>query len=157
MVRGIDAEARIAAVSRRDAMIVRQASILNARGTSREYRITEGMRVTARIVHVSRFTVRVEVYGFESFVPINRISNLWVNDIREIVQVSEERPVEITSLVRGEDGRATKMEVSLKATEEAPQLQLREGNTYTGHILSIFRRRPTMCGFRGCRRRSAAR
>lgn len=36
MVRGIDAEARIAAASRRDAMIVRQASILNARGTSRE-------------------------------------------------------------------------------------------------------------------------
>lgn len=137
MVRGIDAEARIAAASRRDAMLVRQASILNARGTNRKYRITEGMRVTARIVHVSRFTVRVEVYGFETFIPINRISNLWVNDIREVIQVGEERLVEITSLVRGEDGRVTKMEVSLKAAEEAPQLQLREGNTYTGHIINF--------------------
>lgn len=137
MVRGIDAEARIAAASRRDAMIVRQASILNARGTSREYRVTEGMRVTARIVHVSRFTVRVEVYGFETFVPINRISNLWVNDIREVIQVGEERPVEILSLVRGGDGRVTRMEVSLRAAEEAPQLQLREGNTYTGHIINF--------------------
>lgn len=137
MVRGIDTKARIAAASRRDAMLVRQASILNARGTSREYRITEGMRVTARIVHVSRFTVRVEVYGFETFVPINRISNLWVNDIREVIQVGEERPVEILSLVRGEDGRVTKMEVSLRAAEEAPQLQLREGNTYIGHIINF--------------------
>ena len=137
MVRGIDTKARIAAASRRDAMLVRQASILNARGTSREYRVTEGMRVTARIVHVSRFTVRVEVYGFETFVPINRISNLWVNDIREVIQVGEERPVEILSLVRGEDGRVTKMEVSLRAAEEAPQLQLREGNTYTGHIINF--------------------
>lgn len=137
MVRGIDAEARIAAASRRDAMIVRQASILNARGTSREYRVTEGMRVTARIVHVSQFTVRVEVYGFETFVPINRISNLWVNDIREVIQVGEERPVEILSLVRGEDGRVTRMEVSLRAAEEAPRLQLREGNTYTGHIINF--------------------
>lgn len=137
MVRGIDAEARIAAASRRDAMIVRQASILNARGISREYRVTEGMRVTARIVHVSQFTVRVEVYGFETFVPINRISNLWVNDIREVIQVGEERPVEILSLVRGEDGRVTRMEVSLRAAEEAPRLQLREGNTYTGHIINF--------------------
>ncbi len=137
MVRGIDTKARIAAASRRDAMLVRQASILNARGTSREYRVTEGMRVTARIVHVSRFTVRVEVYGFETFIPINRISNLWVNDIREVIQVGEERPVEILSLVRGEDGRVTRMEVSLRAAEEAPQLQLREGNTYTGHIINF--------------------
>ena len=137
MVRGIDTKARIAAASRRDAMLVRQASILNARGTSREYRVTEGMRVTARIVHVSRFTVRVEVYGLETFVPINRISNLWVNDIREVIQVGEERPVEILSLVRGEDGRVTKMEVSLRAAEEAPQLQLREGNTYIGHIINF--------------------
>ncbi len=137
MVRGIDTKARIAAASRRDAMLVRQASILNARGTSREYRVTEGMRVTARIVHVSRFTVRVEVYGFETFVPINRISNLWVNDVREVIQVGEERPVEILSLVRGEDGRVTKMEVSLRAAEEAPRLQLREGNTYTGHIINF--------------------
>ncbi len=85
MVRGIDAEARIAAASRRDAMLVRQTSILNARGNNRKYRINEGMRVTARIVHVSRFTVRVEIYGFETFVPINRISNLWVSDIREVI------------------------------------------------------------------------
>ena len=120
MVRGIDAEARIAAASRRDAMLVRQASILNARGNNRKYRINEGMRVTARIVHVSRFTVRVEIYGFETFVPINRISNLWVSDIREVIQVGEERLVEILSLVRGEDGRVTKMEVSLRAAEEAP-------------------------------------
>ena len=137
MVRGIDAEARIAAASRRDAMLVRQASILNARGTNRKYRINEGMRVTARIVHVSRFTVRVEIYGFETFVPINRISNLWVSDIREVIQVGEERLVEILSLVRGEDGRVTKMEVSLRAAEEAPRLQLREGNTYTGHIINF--------------------
>ena len=137
MVRGIDAEARIAAASRRDAMLVRQASILNARGNNRKYRINEGMRVTARIVHVSRFTVRVEIYGFETFVPINRISNLWVSDIREVIQVGEERPVEILSLVRGEDGRVTKMEVSLRAAEEAPRLQLREGNTYTGHIINF--------------------
>ena len=137
MVRGIDAEARIAAASRRDAMLVRQASILNARGTNRKYRINEGMRVTARIVHVSRFTVRVEVYGFETFVPINRISNLWVSDVREVIQVGEERLVEILSLVRGEDGRVTKMEVSLRAAEEAPRLQLREGNTYIGHIINF--------------------
>ena len=62
MVRGVDAEARIAAASRRDAMLVWQATILNARGTNSRYRINEGMRVTARIIHVSQYAVRVEVY-----------------------------------------------------------------------------------------------
>lgn len=134
MVRGVDTEARIAAASRRDAMLVRQRTILNARGTSREYRIEEGMRVMARIVHVSRYAVRVEVYGFETYIPIGSISNLWVRDIREVIHVGEERPVEIVELVRGDDGRVTSMQVSIRAAEDIPQLELREGNTYTGHI-----------------------
>lgn len=140
MVRGVDAEARIAAASRRDAMLVRQATILNARGTNSRYRVNEGMRVTARIIHVGQYAVRVEVYGFECYVPIRSISNLWVNDIREVIQVGEERPVEITSLTRGEDGRVTAMQVSMRAAEDAPQLLLREGNTYTGNIIGFSER-----------------
>lgn len=140
MVRGVDAEAKIAAASRRDAMLVRQATILNARGTNSRYRVNEGMRVTARIIHVGQYAVRVEVYGFECYVPIRSISNLWVNDIREVIQVGEERPVEITSLTRGEDGRVTAMQVSMRAAEDAPQLLLREGNTYTGNIIAFSER-----------------
>lgn len=140
MVRGVDAEAKIAAASRRDAMLVRQATILNARGTNSRYRVNEGMRVTARIIHVGQYAVRVEVYGFECYVPIRSISNLWVNDIREVIQVGEERPVEITSLTRGKDGRVTAMQVSMRAAEDAPQLLLREGNTYTGNIIGFSER-----------------
>ena len=137
MVRGVDTEAKIVAASRRDAMLVRQRTILNARGTNQNYRINEGMRVMARILRVSQYNVRVEVYGFESYIPIDFISNVWVNDIREVIQVGEERPVEITKLVRGEDGQVTEMQVSMKAAEDAPQLQLRVENTYTGHIHSF--------------------
>lgn len=137
MVRGIDMENRLAVGSRRDAMLVRQATILNARGINQEYRINEGMRVTARITHVSQYTVRVEVYGFETWVPIGDISNLWVKDIREVIQVGEERPVEITSLTRGEDGKVTAMKVSIRAAEEIPHLEVRAGNTYTGYITSF--------------------
>ena len=82
----------------------------------------------------------MEVYGFECYVPIRSIFNLWVNDIREVIQVGEERPVEITSLTRGEDGRVTAMQVSMRAAEDAPQLLLREGNTYTGNIIGFSER-----------------
>lgn len=111
MVLGVDTEVRIAAASRRAAMLMHQRTILNARSSRdpNDYRINEGMRVMARIVHVSRNAVRVEVYGFESYVRIDNISNLWVNDIREVVQVGEERPVEIVSLQRDELGRVTSM------------------------------------------------
>ena len=134
MVRGVDTEARVAGASRRDAMLLRQRTILNARGNNSDYRINEGMRVMARVIHVSRNTVRVEVYGFESYVRIDSISNLWVNDVREVIQVGEERPVEIVSMRRDDAGRVTSMRVSMKAAEDAPQLELREGNTYTGTI-----------------------
>ncbi|MDR1704987.1 MAG: S1 RNA-binding domain-containing protein [Clostridiales bacterium] len=134
MVRGVDTDARIAGASRRDAMLMRQRTILNARGTRDEFRITEGMRVMARVVHVARQVIRVEVYGFECYVWIDSISNLWVNDIREVIQVGEERPVEIVTLRRDEAGRVTAMQVSMKAAEDTPNLELRDGNTYTGTI-----------------------
>jgi|GEM_PF-1393860 len=134
MVRGVDTQNRVAGASRRDAMILRQRTILNARGTGSEFRVNEGTRCMARVLHVSRNLVRVEVFGFETYVRIDNISNLWVNDIREVVRVGEERPVEITSLTRDENGRVTSMRVSMKAAEDAPQLELRTGNTYTGSI-----------------------
>ena len=135
MVRGVDIDARIAVASRRDAMLMRQRTILNARiRTGNDYRINEGMRVTARIVHVSRYVVRVEVYGFECYVRLDSISNLWVSDIREVIQVGEERLVEIVKLERGEDGRVTTLRVSIRAAEDAPNMELRDGNTYTGRI-----------------------
>ena len=134
MVRGVDAEARIAAASRRDAMLMRQRTILNARGINQPYRINEGMRVMARVVHVSAYAVRVEIYGFETYIRIDNISNLWVRDVREVIYVGDERPVEIIELVRGDDGRVTSIQASMKMAEEIPQLELREGSTYTGHI-----------------------
>jgi len=134
MVRGVDMEAKIVAASRRDAMLVRQRTILNARGINREYRIEEGMRVMARVVYVSQYGVRVEIYGFEVYIRIGDISNLWVKDVREVIHVGEERPVEITGLTRDEDGRVVFMRASMRAAEDIPHLELREGNTYTGHI-----------------------
>jgi len=137
MVVGVDTDARLAGASRRAAMLMRQRTILNARHTSGNFRISEGMRVMARILHVSQNIVRLEVFGFETWLRINDISNIWVNDIREAVKVGEERPVEIVSLKRDELGKATSLRVSMKAAEDAPQLELRAGNTYTGHIMNF--------------------
>ena len=137
MVVGVDTDARLAGASRRAAMLMRQRTILNARHTSGNFRISEGMRVMARILYVSQNIVRLEVFGFETWLRINDISNIWVNDIREAVKVGEERPVEIVSLKRDELGKATSLRVSMKAAEDAPQLELRAGNTYTGHIMNF--------------------
>jgi predicted RNA-binding protein with RPS1 domain len=138
MVVGVDPEARLAGARRRAAMLRRPRTILNARNTrGNDFRISEGMRVMARILHVSQFILRVEVFGFETWLRIPDVSNIWVNDIRDAVQVGEERPVEITTLTRDESGSVTSMRVSMKAAEDAPQLELREGNTYTGHIMNF--------------------
>ncbi len=138
MVVGVDTKERLAGASRRAAMLLRQRTILNARNTrGTDFRITEGMRVMARILHVSQHVLRVEVFGFETWLRIPDVSNIWVNDIREAVKVGEERPVEIISLRRDDQGQVTSMRVSMKAAEDAPVQQLRAGNTYTGHILNF--------------------
>lgn len=133
MVRGVDMENRVAGASRRDAMLLRQRTILNARQGD-GFRIRIGTKCMAQMLHVSRRFVRVEIYGMETYIYIGDISNLWVNDIREEIHVGEERPVEIVELTRDEQGRATSIRVSLKLAEEAPLQELQRGNTYTGTI-----------------------
>lgn len=137
IVLGINPEERIAGASRRRAMLARQRNVLNARNNNGDFRIGEGTRCMARVVHVSRFMVRLEVFGFETYLRRDSISNLWVTDIQEMVKTGGEYPVEIVRLERDADGRVTSMRVSMKAAEDAPRVELRAGNTYTGHIYNF--------------------
>lgn len=134
MVRRVDARNRIAAASRKDAMLLRQRTILNARSGD-DYRIREGMNCTARVVQVFRNVMLVEVYGFQTYIYRDSVSHIWVHDIRDMVEVGEERPVQIVSLERDyETGEVVKMEVSMKAAEKEDDTELNAGNSYTATI-----------------------
>ena len=134
MVRGVDVRNRLAGASRRAAMLLRRRTILNAR-MGDDFRIKVGTIATARILQVYRASMLVEVYGYQTYIRRNAASNLWVNDIREFVQVGEEKPVEVVEIERdSETGEVTHMAVSIRGVDDAPQTELRVGNTYTGNI-----------------------
>jgi len=134
MVRGVDVRNRLAGASRRAAMLLRRRTILNAR-LEDDFRIKVGTIATARVLQVYRASMLVEVYGYQTYMRRNAASNLWVNDIREFVQVGEEKPVEIVELERDpQTGEVTHMAVSIRGVDDAPQTELRVGNTYTGNI-----------------------
>ena len=134
MVRGVDVRNRLAGASRRAAMLLRRRTILNAR-MGDDFRIKVGTIATARILQVYRASMLVEVYGYQTYIRRNAASNLWVNDIREFAQVGEEKPVEVVEIERDpETGEVTHMAVSIRGVDDAPQTELRVGNTYTGNI-----------------------
>lgn len=135
MVRGVDIENRVAGASRRDAMLMRRRTILDARGSNNDYRIHEGVRCMAQVLYVDRRVARIEIYGMETYLHVGDISNLWVNDIREVIKVGDECPVEITEIKRDpESGRAVSIRASMRLAEETPQTELQVRNTYTGNI-----------------------
>ena len=135
MVRGVDIVNRVAGASRADAMRMRRRTILDARGTNGEYRIREGIRCMAQVLYVDRRVARIEIYGMETYLHIGDISNLWVNDISEVIKVGDERPVEITEIKRSpENGQAISIRASMKLAEDTPQMELQVRNTYTGYI-----------------------
>ena len=70
----------------------------------------------------------------EAYLHTGAISNLWVNDVREVVKVGEEYPVEIVELRRDEDGRATSIEASMRLAEKVTPVELEENHTYTGIV-----------------------
>lgn len=134
VVRRVDTANRIAAASRKDAMLTRQRTILNARSGD-GYRIREGMKCTARIIQVNRYEMLVEVYGFQTYIRRDAVSNIWVRDIRDMVRVGEEKPVKIVELERdAETGEVVRMAVSMKEAEQTLETNLHAGNSYTGAI-----------------------
>ena len=134
VVRRVDTANRIAAASRKDAMLTRQRTILNAR-SGNGYRIREGMKCTARVVQVNRYEMLVEVYGFQTYIRRDAVSNIWVRDIRDMVRVGEEKPVKLVELERdAETGEVVRMVVSMKEAEQTMETDLHAGNSYTGAI-----------------------
>lgn len=135
MVLGVDVQNRIAGASRRRAMLLRRRGILNAKNPNGDFRIREGTRCTAQILHVAPRYIRVEIYGMETYIYIGSISNLWVNDIREVISVGEERPVEIVEVVRDpQTGEAVSIQASLKLAEDKTRTELAVNHTYTGNV-----------------------
>ncbi|MCL2579882.1 MAG: hypothetical protein FWE32_07590 [Oscillospiraceae bacterium] len=134
MVRGVDIRNRLAGASRREAMLLRRRTILNARQGD-DFRIKLGTIATARVLQVYRASMLVEVYGYQTYIRRNAASNLWVNDIREFADVGEEKPVEVVELERDPGtGEVVHLAVSIRGVENTPQIELRTGNTYTGRI-----------------------
>lgn len=140
MVRGIDTENLLAVASRHDAMIVRQARILNRHDADGNYMVDVGTRCMARVLEVGERFVRMEVFGYDFSLPIRAISNLWVNDAREVIEIGREYPVEITRITRDpETGRVIRLDASMREAEEKTPTPLVAGNTYTGTVCSISR------------------
>jgi len=134
MVLGVDVHNRLAGASRRAAMLLRRRTILNAR-MGGDFRIKLGTIATARVLQVRRLSALVEVYGYQTYIGRGAASDLWVNDVRDVVKPGEEKQVEVVELERDPQTKeVTHLAVSIRGAKDTDGFELQVGNIYSGYI-----------------------
>lgn len=135
MVLDIDFPNRVAVGSRKYANNRRRNAHVNYHDGNNVYKIRPGVLCTAQVIHISQRFARVDIYGFETTIGISHISNLWVNDIREVLDVGAEIMVEIAEVQRDETtGDATAIEASMRLAEQENTISIEDNQTYTGTV-----------------------
>jgi len=133
IVKGVDADNRIAAASRLDAMAVKRKMYYNGARSA----MKEGAAAEARIACVIRTGIFVEIFGVETFIPLRELSYQRWLDATQHYQPGQRVLVKILSVERKSADDIT-VEASVKQIGENPyEKALRRytvGNQYVGSV-----------------------
>ena len=133
IVKGVDADNRIAAASRLEAMTVKRRMYYNGPKSA----LKEGAAAEARIACVIRTGVFAEIFGVETFIPLRELSYQRWMDATQHYQPGQRVLVKILSVERKSADDIT-VEASVKQAGENPyEKALRRftvGNQYVGSV-----------------------
>lgn len=103
--------------------------------------LREGSRVEARIVHVARTLLTIEIFGVESRIPIEEVSYSRLQDLRTKYECGDTTFVRITKLIRSDDTRDVRFEASIKQAypnpREAAFQMYKKNGIYDGYVVMI--------------------
>jgi predicted RNA-binding protein with RPS1 domain len=133
IVKGVDADNRIAAASRMEAMAVKRKMYYNGARSA----LKEGATTEARVSCVIRTGAFVEIFGVETFIPLRELSYQRWMDATQHYQPGQRVLVKILSVERKSADDIT-VEASVKQVGENPyEKALRRftvGNQYVGSV-----------------------
>jgi len=133
IVKGVDADNRIAAASRLEAMAVKRRLYYNGARSA----LKEGATAEARVACVIRTGAFVEIFGAETFIPLRELSYQRWMDAAQHYQAGQRVLVKILSVDRKSADDVT-VEASIKQVGENPyEKALRRytvGNQYVGSV-----------------------
>lgn len=117
VVRGLDSKARTVVASRDTAMRKKRAHFYFTPDLDGLPFVRPGRRAEARVVAVTRYNVRVEIFGVETVINVDNLSWDWVSDVSEIYSVGDIIIVRITN-VSGDTPDTLKVEADVKSLQQ---------------------------------------
>lgn len=116
IVKGLDAQSRSVAASRKEAMLKKRQIFYLDRDTSGNAKIYEDRIVQARVVAVAEKVVRAEIFGVETSILARDLSFDWLGDARERFHVGEHILVRILSVTAESPDKIT-VKADVKSVE----------------------------------------
>ena len=136
VIKGIDANARIAAASRLEAMRIKRRQYYFATDRDGNNIIHSGINAEARVVSVIRAGIFVDLFGLETYIPLKELSYQRLLDAASRFQTGQRILVKILEVER--KNHDVRVLASVKqATENPYEKALRKysvGNKYVGTV-----------------------
>ncbi|MBS6833028.1 MAG: 30S ribosomal protein S1, partial [Clostridiales bacterium] len=136
VIKGIDANARIAAASRLEAMRIKRRQYYFATDRDGNNIIHSGINAEARVVSVIRAGIFVDLFGLETYIPLKELSYQRLLDAASQFQTGQRILVKILEVER--KNHDVRVLASVKqATENPYEKALRKysvGNKYVGTV-----------------------
>ena len=136
VIKGIDANARIAAASRLEAMSIKRRQYYFATDRDGNNIIHSGINAEARVVSVIRAGIFVDLFGLETYIPLKELSYQRLLDAASQFQTGQRILVKILEVER--KNHDVRVLASVKqATENPYEKALRKysiGNKYVGTV-----------------------
>lgn len=140
IVKGIDADSRIAVASRLDAMHAKRKQYYFGTDRDGNNLLYTGLIAEARVISVIRAGIFADLFGLEVYIPLRELSYQRVMDAAGYFQPGQRILVKITELDRS-DREHIKVSASVKqATENPYEKALKmysEGNRYVGTVSMV--------------------
>ncbi len=140
IIKGIDADSRIAVASRLDAMRTKRKQYYFGTDRDGNNLLYAGLIAEARVISVIRAGIFADLFGIEVYIPLRELSYQRVMDAAGYFQPGQRILVKITELNRS-DREHIKVSASVKQAAENPyEKALRmytEGNRYVGTVSMV--------------------
>lgn len=140
VVKGVDQDAKIAVASRLDAMRIKRRRYYYARDRNGDDLIRPGIRAEARVMTAIRNGIFVELFGLETFIPMEELSYQRMNDARGEFRPGQRVLVRVLELEKA-DRANIKAVLSVKQAKEDPARKafgrFQIDNLYAGTVTII--------------------
>lgn len=149
---GTDNSDIVALGSRKEALLRMQSRNYVANGGRPQAAIIKGGTYTANVLAVGHTSIRVNLGGVDTTIPIYNLTNRFVDDVQDLYQAGQKIQVTVFDIAKAKNGEGLSVSVSAKAAETSEMLAnvrfVAERSLYVARVTNIFTTNKTVPEYR---------